>query len=470
MKYAGVVAACVAIAGIVGLAVACGGSSASDIVGSPNSGGAEADGSINNVGDGSASTDAMSGGGSDGSAKDGSTGPCKGIGCNKVDCGNGTPTSITGQVFDPAGLNPLYNVVVYIPADPKAPLPAFKKGASCDRCGEIPLGSVSSALTDENGKFTLPDVPVMNNVPVVVQVGKWRTKTTIDVTQKCQPNALPAKVTLPKKSSEGDMPQIAVTTGGCDALECLLIGMGIDQSEFVQGNDPSGHVHMYKGNGGTTGADAQTLLWNDASLLGKYDTTLLSCECDEHNENKTNMQALHDYLGAGGRVLATHYHYTWFLHGPQADFKGIAAWLPNGGGAGGPSYTIEQGFPKGHAYAQWLMNVNASTTLGLVPLTGVASDLTTVSMPASQAWIDVDANNVKLFSFNTPLGVQPKNQCGRAVYTDLHVAGAGGETFPSGCMPAPGAPLTAQQKALEFMLLDLTSCIQSDATTPVAPQ
>ncbi len=393
-------------------------------------------------------------------------GGCQGIGCQVAVCQNGTPTSLTGQVFDPAGKNPLYNISVYVPTDPSAPLPALSQGSSCDKCGATVVNPVVSGLTDENGMFTLKGVPTMKAMPLVIQVGKWRKKITFDITNSCGENKITDKITLPKNGTEGDMPQIAVTTGGCDALECLLAGMGIDQSEFVQGDDPKGHVHMYKGSGGSTGVDAKTLLWNDATQLAKNDLVALSCECDEHNENKTNMQAMHDYINAGGRVFATHYHYTWFSNSPQADFKGVAKWTPNGGGGGGPNYNVEQTFPKGKAFAQWLMNVKASTTLGQIPLTSVAGDLTSVTTPGSQAWIDVNASGVKYFTFNAPIGTKPEDQCGRAVYSDLHVSGSGMESFPSGCNPAPGKDLTPQQKALEFMLFDLSACVQSDAIPP----
>ena len=429
--------------------------------------------------------DGTNGGGEGGAGDEGGKGPtlgggnnpeaggmCQGIGCQVAVCQNGIPTSLTGQVFDPAGKNPLYNISVYVPTDATAALPPLTQGSSCDKCGATLVNPVVSALTDENGMFTLKGVPTMKAMPLVIQVGKWRKKITFDITNNCGENKITDKITLPKNGKEGDMPQIAVTTGGCDALECLLAGMGIDQSEFVQGDDPKGHVHMYKGSGGSTGTDAQSNLWGSAANLAKHDLVALSCECDEHNENKpaAAMNAMHDYINAGGRVFATHYHYTWFSNSPLPDFQGVAKWTPNGGGGGGPNYNVEQGFPKGKAFAKWLVNVKASTTLGQIPLTSVAGDLTSVTAPASQSWIDVNANSVKYFTFNAPIGTKAEDQCGRAVYSDLHVSGSGMESFPSGCSPKPGADLSPQQKALEFMLFDLSACVQSDATPPQPPK
>jgi hypothetical protein len=373
-------------------------------------------------------------------------------------CSNGLHTTLKGKVYDPAGANPLYGVSVYVPSGALAPLAT---GAACDACGEITPPPVASTRTDSNGEFELTDVPNGTAVSVVVQSGKWRRKIEVAVPNKCAENTVADHtLRLPKNGTEGDMPQIAVTAGGCDALECLLRGIGVDDAEFVAGANPKGHIHVFAGEGGKGvpgSPSASTSLWNDVTNMTPYDSVLLSCECSEYNENKGGnttkplSSAVHDYTEAGGRLIATHYHYTWLKNSVAADFQGIASW---GGAAGGSdTYDVDMSTPTGSAFAQWLLGVNASMSLGKVQLTDVTDSLKSINPPA-QPWIGQNASP-RVFSFETPIGGPA---CGRFAFTDLHMSGisSGGQTFPTGC-PAAGG-LSAQQKALEFMLFELSSC------------
>ena len=52
--------------------------------------------------------------------------------------------------------------------------------------------------------------------------------------------------------SEGDVPKIAVVTGSADALECVLRGMGISDSEFGVGPSGPQRIHLYQDNGQVT--------------------------------------------------------------------------------------------------------------------------------------------------------------------------------------------------------------------------
>ena len=164
-----------------------------------------------------------------------------GLQCN-VSCTGGGTTTITGKVYDPAGKNPLYNVAVYVPAVPLQPLPkGVPTGADACSCGALfESGALTTRRPRVDGTFTLHERPGRRQRPArppgrqVAPAGQRSTSTA------CADNAQPDKsLTLPGTIAAGDtndnMPDIAVSTGSADTLECLMLRIGLPASEYVAG-------------------------------------------------------------------------------------------------------------------------------------------------------------------------------------------------------------------------------------------
>jgi len=136
---------------------------------------------------------------------------------------------------------------------------------------------------------------------------------------------------------------------------------------------------------------------------------------------------------------------------------------------------IDQSFPKGKAFAEWLLAVKASNTLGNLDIVQAQNSCTGVTDGLAQRWIYSDTPTGNFYvTINTPVpkeGMQ-LDACGRVVFTDLHVSGAVMDfshedtPFPGGCVSTEISP---QEKALEFMLFDLSSCVQKETVAPEPP-
>jgi hypothetical protein len=436
-------------------------------------------------------------------------GPCANLQCQLDKPGEctGNGTTISGQVFDPAGKVPLYNVLVYVPNTALGPIPT---GASCDRCDSPISGTpVAAALSGADGKFRIMNAPSGTNIPLVIQIGKWRRKINLPTVTKCQDNAFtdPNLVRLPRHMNDradrdavGDvhMPKIALSTGHSDALDCLLRKIGIADSEFTP-DSGAGRVHMYVGGNsdGTRGADRLmsgatfassygTLFPSYAKMAG-YDIIMLQCEGSQLADEKMMFLGnMRRYADNGGRVFADHLHSAWIQQGlppwpATADWIGVGKDLP-----ATVTASVDTSFPKGAALADWLVNTGASTTRAQIPLVMGQHSVAAANAPYARRWIWVPQNDnddetpkrssTQYLTFNTPVEGTAINQCGRVVFTDVHVSASAGATADSSHPGAPGFPsgctsttLSAQEKALEFMFFDLSSCVQIETGTPMTP-
>jgi len=406
---------------------------------------------------------------------------CVGLECQQATCDNGAKTTVSGRVYEPAGKVPLYNVVVYVP---NAPLADIADGASCDQCGSSLSGSpIVTALTDTDGRFVLENVPVGDNIPLVIQVGKWRREFVLPTVAKCVDTpTVDTSIRLPRDKSEGHIPKIALTTGGADPLECLLKKIGLAEEEFTN-PEGDGRVNLFSGPGGSDryvnglngGADFEpaTSLWGTFDSLMRYDMVLMACEADQHAEQKppAALGSMLEYTSQGGRVFASHWHNYWLQAGPDP-FPDVATWNFLDDPPDNPFIgTIDVSFPKGQALAEWLFNVQASTTQGELVIVQPQRTIDTVNSAVARQWIYSEAPitpGIQYFTFNTPVGVPEEEQCGRVVYSDIHVSSgdAVDQPFPDGCQTEDLSP---QEKALLFMLFDLSACIIPDDQPPQPP-
>ncbi len=433
------------------------------------------------------------------------TGPaCTGLCLQQNPCTGMAPTSITGTVTAPGHTNtmtwgnpdPIFGALVYVPngsaGAPTYGVTAFTPGVSCDSCSTLVSGDpLLGVQTSYDGTFTLNNAPCGTNIPLVIQLGRWRRMITIPSVACCASTALTNTQTHLPRDHVGetgdlysDIPLMAFSTGDVDTLHCVLRKIGIADTEFT---DPSGtgRVRFYHDNGAVidSSTPAATTLYGSATELDKYDMTLFECVGSQVPKQLADQNRVIDYSNIGGRVFATHFSYVWLTNSdgtagsstaPKPFFQ-TADWLVNQGNTASVTGLVDQtlqGDPDTQArriaFANWLKYVGASTVLGQIPVNVVRNDFNSVNAnPATSAgtpaqqWLYTSAQPLH-YTFDTPVAYSPDppptTRCGRVLYSDFHVSDAtsGGKTFPTECVDGT---MSAQEKTLEFMLFDLASCV-----------
>ena len=382
---------------------------------------------------------------------------CTGLCLQQVSCPNGGTTTITGVVYAPNNTDPLPGVIVYIPNAAVAP---FAPGVACAVAGVPPSGSpLVGTTTGIDGSFTLTDVPVGTNIPLVIQSGRWRRQVVVPSTAACSNTSFSTR--FPQNQGEGDIPKFAVVTGAADAVECVLRKVGINDTEFT---DPTGtgRINVFTATG-AAGAEIDTAtptadaLMANQSSLNSYDVLMLPCEGAPFLKDSGELSNLVQYANAGGRVYASHYSYDWMYQNPP--FNTVANWDVNQADPPDGTASVNTSFAEGQMLSQWLQTIGASSTPGEIQVSTVRHDLNGVVAP-TQTWLTLEnsayGNPVMQFTFDTPVGSTPA--CGRFLFNEYHVENpASGNLnapmFPAECQP--GA-MTPQEKLLEYSLFDLT--------------
>jgi hypothetical protein len=415
---------------------------------------------------------------------------CAGLQCQQQSCPAGGTTSLSGTAYAPNGTLPLYNVAVYVP---NAPLDPFVQGVSCDRCGTLASGKpIASALTDHEGKFKITNVPVGKDIPLVFQVGKWRRKVIIPEVKACVDTPLtdPQLTRLPRNRGEGDMPRVAVTTGQCDQLGCIIPKLGVDPAEMGVAGENKAFTY-YQGLRDTLGPaampDAAAVLWQQPEELKKYDMILNSCLCAEQETYKgaAAFDAVTKWVNSGGRMFGSHFSYDWLRFSPEPSWNAglrprVAIARPVG------PIKIDTSFPKGKALADWMKFLDPALVYGEV-VAPVIFDF--LSGTGAQVWASSPVGRLtfpptpppppgtpvmtypRFITMNAPVGEPAEKQCGKLVHLDVHVTAEGmvrppAGSFPMGC----GTMLNKAEHVLAFFIFDLAACIQEETKPPLPPK
>jgi len=449
---------------------------------------------------------------------------CTGLACDITPCDKMgmPPTTISGTVYAPNGTLPLYGVSVYVPNKDPGP---FIAGVQCGNCtAGLPGHPIAQVTTDENGNFSIPNVPDGANIPLVITIGKWRRQIKIPSVAACATQPLdPVDTTLPKSrddltpnTTSVDLPQIAISTGSSDALECLVRRLGIADKEITT-DEQGGKIHLFADlragdgpgggvgiksfdttfGGGTGNLNDSQALWGTPTNPGKlndYDIVILSCEGAQHAETKSQeaMDHLKDYADLGGRVFLSHWHNIWIEGSTQSPTNGaapkvwsgsdqdppIARFTDNTNLPNGTVDTIDEDLadnPKGMSFATWMLNVGGSIVMGsnvrgAVPIQDRTGKQTCTMIDEAKAkqWVYWQNGATQLpqnFEFTTPNEVASDLRCGKVVFSDMHVSDApiavtvGGPflPYPSSC--GTTTTLSPQEKALAFMFFDISSCV-----------
>ena len=390
---------------------------------------------------------------------------CTGLCLQQAICTNNATTSITGVVYAPNGVDPLPNVTVYVP---NAPVDAFTPGVSCPVVGAAPSGSpLVGTTTAVDGSFTLTNVPVGSNIPLVIVSGRWRRQLVIPSVTACTNTALPSTfAVMPQNQSQGDIPLIAIATGSSDQVECVLRKVGISDSEFTDVGG-GGRINIYQGSN-SPGAlidpatPSETALMSNAAALNAYDMLMVPCQGAQYIQPAGSLANMIGFANAGGRVYSSHFSYVWMYNNPP--FNGVANWDVNQSSLPDGTATVDTSFTAGQTLSQWLQLTGASTTPGQIAISTLKHDLNGVIAP-TQSWLalnDASAGNpIMQFVFDTPIGAVA-NQCGKVLFNEYHVenppTSPKGMTFPNECLSGGVTPpMTPQEKLLEYSLFELTS-------------
>jgi hypothetical protein len=370
------------------------------------------------------------------------------------------PTLITGEVRFPNGVLPVSGARVYL-SESGAPAP---RAGECGQC--IDSAGLVWTTTGPDGRFELPADP--GPAHVIVEKGGFRRRIEVDA---CGRTAIdPDASRLPGDRDEGELPRIAVLTGDSDALDVVLLRLGLRFDTFETFTDTLASQDAEL-------SPAEELLWNESALFA-YDVLLIECQSAvaEHEDGRPYpiliepevQDRLRRFVEEGGRLYVTDDAYEAFeIAIPSAiDFEGGTDGLadtPEGlfddAQIGGARTELAATIRDGDLRA-WLEHQDALEPDGTLHIDDPAVRWAVIEETSARAHVIATADirwrtpDESEFSEGSqtghrPLTVTAESGCGRAFVSSYH-------TSPHG-LGLHG--LVAQELVLAYALLEIGECI-----------
>ena len=308
---------------------------------------------------------------------------------------------------------------------------------------------------------------------------------TIDTPPACQTTAIGA-LNLPANKTDGlapvggiastNIPLTAISTGDVDALECVLLKMGVDQTEFTS-DTANRRSHPYlstrqrrpvrrDGALRTSGTAMRAPLAQTSALMATggtymgYDQIMLPCWGAARQVKDTTTRDLDElgelitYADSGGHFFATHYSYSWLVN--NGEFNNVANWNPDtttpardvGAQRQRDAACRSRAAALGHLL-QWLNLSPRSRTHRRIPPSAERAHRSTSATAARrrrrrQRLCRLDRRRRTRKQERHAGGAlhvqhtrrRQTSQCGHAIFSDFHVTNAkntGGKTSPATC-------------------------------------
>lgn len=386
-------------------------------------------------------------------------------------CPGGGRTTVSGQVRFPTGPLPVDGALIYVPYGEPADV---ERSGECGECLDS-ASLAAHARTTPDGAFELTGVPAGPQT-VVIEKGPFRRTVSVDVAE-CVDNSLPPDSTrLPRDSSEGIVPRIAVITGSFDHMAGVLNKLGLSSSTYDIYNSD-----LWDDDGPSPGPvdapdEGAELLANPAQL-SSYDIVFINCgaafadglfESSSFLDDASALDNVRSFVEDGGRLYVTDLAYDLAerTYPELVDFHGGGDGLSSRPEAldeaqvGDETASVEATV-RDDSLQQWLEAADAISGDRIV-VRGLAAGwavVDRVDTERGKVWVEGDVswgNDPYLPSGVTsgrgvrPLTTSFERGCGRVLFTSYHtVEGDGASTG-----------LTAQEKALAYLVLEIGSCIE----------